>query len=1312
MLRIFGISCRNVLLVVAVALAAASPALAGGHGIALAMGLNDPRCEFDVIDGTMTVRHNDGFGDSTRVVEAFATVDAAEGPVRVPAEGHLEIVAVAGNTTAEVGGALPVILGPAGSILSGLPGANQDGAVTFRVTGYVIREDDPDRLRVFGSVMWQDLCDDPGTTGCDTGVLESIAAANTDVYRPRITLERAASVAQVCDGFPTEVTYTYTLGNPGNVALVPDLVDDAPCGLPMLVGGDDNGNFMIDPADPNTGDPAEVWVYECTATIAQETTSNAVVTGTSDLLDCGATAEASLTIPAIACGACCFDADPCEIIPESECIARGGEFGGAGVDCASGVCDGKAACCLADGSCLVVTETECLQLKGVHLPDDPTCATADCPRPPGACCLEGICTIETQADCGLIGGLYQGDGVACVDVECPPVKGACCFNDGSCAVQTREDCEDAGGIYTLDGSNCSPNPCPAAMGACCLEGICLIRPQAVCAAIGGLYQGNGVPCEDVECPPVKGACCSDDGTCAVMTEDECSDASGVYTEDGTVCVAGLCDQPVGACCFDDGSCVILTRDDCEEAAGHWQGAETTCEPGLCIQPEGACCLASGQCLLITRDDCQAQGGAYHGNGVECAPGLCPQPKGACCLEDGTCESVTEADCGTLGGTYRGDATICAPGLCLPPEGACCFDGGACATRTRDACADQGGHYQGDGTACVDGLCPPITGACCFDGDVCAVMTATDCADLGGTYQGDDTVCVIELCVEVGACCFANDCVGDLTPLECVGGGGRFQGVGTTCGEIECGRGACCFDGGGCVEHVAPSACAGSGGAYLGDDSLCTPAAPGDPGLYRLFNHPDADEAPPGYALRLDELFDVTGGQDVFTFDFDGPGSAMFLEVEGASIRIHGTAFGGLDVDGAYDPDWVSFVEIDITYAEFGFAPGDDDIEVTTPGGTNTGSITWLRSGDVIGLRDLSQPPGFTFRLGDGDDDEGHRGFEGLSGWGRLEYAGGTFDGSQEWLFIALGICAEPPMGACCFDDGSCTMTTERDCVDDMGLFAGATVSCGEAGCDLGACCIPDSDCLIARGGDCIFGSVADCIAMEGTFQGSRTTCEDESCFEETGACCFSDGCEVMSAFCCLQGNGLFLGDGTDCANDECFECDGNIVGMTMIWDGAQPVRVRAYDGFTGSPLLADIDNIEVGDRVTVGPLQGPLDSFWEIFEAGTSNLLGLSKFNRSCADPDMNGPEDCGKRQGNGRTDTGGLINDWLLEGLVDEGGTELNCSGATCVEDVDGNGVIGFGDILVVLGAWETDGPGDVDGDGTVGFGDVLRILAMWGPC
>jgi len=120
-----------------------------------------------------------------------------------------------------------------------------------------------------------------------------------------------------------------------------------------------------------------------------------------------------------------------------------------------------------------------------------------------------------------------------------------------------------------------------------------------------------------------------------------------------------------------------------------------------------------------------------------------------------------------------------------------------------------------------------------------------------------------------------------------------------------------------------------------------------------------------------------------------------------------------------------------------------------------------------------------------------------------------------------------------------------------------------------------------------------------------------------------------------------------------FACEKPIDALTMIWNGSQIVRVKAWKGNVGSTLLADIDNIAVGEEVTVSGYAGsPNDVIWEIFEAGTDTKIGESKFHLSCSDQEMNGPEDCGTAQGDGKANESGLMNDWLLEGMVDLGGS------------------------------------------------------------
>ena len=53
------------------------------------------------------------------------------------------------------------------------------------------------------------------------------------------------------------------------------------------------------------------------------------------------------------------------------------------------------------------------------------------------------------------------------------------------------------------------------------------------------------------------------------------------------------------------------------------------------------------------------------------------------------------------------------------------------------------------------------------------------------------------------------------------------------------------------------------------------------------------------------------------------------------------------------------------------------------------------------------------------------------------------------------------------------------------------------------------------------------------------------------------------------------------------------------------------------------------------------------------------------------------------------------------------------CVADLDGDGSVGFSDVLAVLATWgRKGGPEDLDGSGVVDFGDLLIVLAEWGPC
>ena len=77
--------------------------------------------------------------------------------------------------------------------------------------------------------------------------------------------------------------------------------------------------------------------------------------------------------------------------------------------------------------------------------------------------------------------------------------------------------------------------------------------------------------------------------------------------------------------------------------------------------------------------------------------------------------------------------------------------------------------------------------------------------------------------------------------------------------------------------------------------------------------------------------------------------------------------------------------------------------------------------------------------------------------------------------------------------------------------------------------------------------------------------------------------------------------------------------------------------------------------------------------------------------------------------------NDSVTEAAIDAVRLEvLECNSTEPQpEDVDGDGVIGFGDLLAILAAFgPCEGgpcPADVDGDGAVSFNDLLAVLAAW---
>ncbi len=178
------------------------------------------------------------------------------------------------------------------------------------------------------------------------------------------------------------------------------------------------------------------------------------------------------------------------------------------------------------------------------------------------------------------------------------------------------------------------------------------------------------------------------------------------------------------------------------------------------------------------------------------------------------------------------------------------------------------------------------------------------------------------------------------------------------------------------------------------------------GTYSLQNHPDGAAAPPTYGFRLDELINVTGGHDIFTFDFNHAQSTMQLTWDGSVIHISGQSFGGLDTGGSYgNPLFAGLWAIDFTY-NVGVSSAANNLKVVA-NQQNTGTITRLSDSSVFNLQDQSNGA-YSFKFGSEDNGSGHRGFNGISGWGWVNHtpAGSAFGShvnASDWLFTATPV---------------------------------------------------------------------------------------------------------------------------------------------------------------------------------------------------------------------------------------------------------------------------------------------------------------------
>jgi predicted outer membrane repeat protein len=76
--------------------------------------------------------------------------------------------------------------------------------------------------------------------------------------------------------------------------------------------------------------------------------------------------------------------------------------------------------------------------------------------------------------------------------------------------------------------------------------------------------------------------------------------------------------------------------------------------------------------------------------------------------------------------------------------------------------------------------------------------------------------------------------------------------------------------------------------------------------------------------------------------------------------------------------------------------------------------------------------------------------------------------------------------------------------------------------------------------------------------------------------------------------------------------------------------------------------------------------------------------------------------------------NPRVVNAVVDMGCYEAGAGGTPCPADLNGDGDVGFADILQVIGNWGPCGacPEDLNGNGSVDFADILFIIGQFGAC
>jgi serine-aspartate repeat-containing protein C/D/E len=100
-----------------------------------------------------------------------------------------------------------------------------------------------------------------------------------------------------------------------------------------------------------------------------------------------------------------------------------------------------------------------------------------------------------------------------------------------------------------------------------------------------------------------------------------------------------------------------------------------------------------------------------------------------------------------------------------------------------------------------------------------------------------------------------------------------------------------------------------------------------------------------------------------------------------------------------------------------------------------------------------------------------------------------------------------------------------------------------------------------------------------------------------------------------------------------------ITALSMVWDGPSGVNIVTEGG-------QQFNNVQQGNQITFNTVGLGNDVDLSLSPGGDS------RFHVSCSDQEMNGSEDCGSNQGDGKGNDSNLTNTWLFDGMTGEKGS------------------------------------------------------------